>query len=271
MDERDRQQRDAQWRSKHRDQVRDAIEHGDAQEIKRLYVDMGALLEQSYGNDVANTPLLSLSETVSAVSELMREVDGVILDAGCGPYPAASIALVRERPSRRVVALDLGVGTVRLARARARADGISLLAVVGDLESLPFRDDAFAGVVSDDTVEHVPDDRRAVVELVRTTACGAPVVIATPNRRSATVLARRLRDVVLRRHLPARAYFAAESHLREYTRREFDELVRGIAEIDGRAPVGWSGSSLRRLLTAVTRARPFQDYGRMIVVRLRSR
>ena len=270
MGEHDRAARDAHWRAKHTEQVRDTIDRGDPREIKQLYVDMGTLLEASYGDDAANTPLLSLSETVPVVTALLAEVDGVLLDAGCGPHPAASIALAKARPSRTIVAIDLGGGTVRLALARASSDGVTLLGVVGDLEALPFRDGAVRGVVSDDTVEHVPDDRRAVAELLRVTRGGAPVVIATPNRRSASVVARKVRDRVRGRRRPASSYYAAESHLREYTRRELDALVAGLAVIDRRATVGWSGGGARRALTAVTSVGPLKRFGRMLVVRLRS-
>ena len=271
MDDRDRVARDADWRTRHAEQVRHAIDRGDPREIKQLYVDMGTLLEASYGDDAAHTPLLSLSETVPVVAALLDGVDGVLLDAGCGPHPAASIALAREHPSRTIVAVDLGVGTVRLARARAKVDGVAVVGVVGDLEALPFRDGAIAGVVSDDTIEHVPDDRRAVAELARVTRRGAPIVIATPNRRSASVLARKLRDRLQGRRRPASSYFAAESHLREYTWRELDALVVGSAVIDRRATVGWSGGGVRKALTMLTGLGPLQRFGRMLVVRLRSR
>lgn len=269
MGEDERIERDAGWRTAHGEHVRRALDAGDARGIKQLYVEMGELLEESYGNDVIHTPLLSLSETVPVVAGLLRDVDGVILDAGCGPYPAASIALARERPRRTIVALDLGVGTVRLARARAEVDGATVLGVVGDLEALPFREGVLDGVVSDDTIEHVPDDRRAVIELLRATRTGAPLVIATPNRHSVTVLARKLRDVLLRRRVPPAHYYAAESHLREYTRRELDALFHDVALIDRHATVGWSGGGLRRTATALTRVGPFRAFSRMLVVRVR--
>ena len=263
--------RDAAWRTKHGDQVRRTLDAGDPRAIKQLYVDMGALLEDSYGDDVAHTPLLSLPETVPVVSSLLADVDGVILDAGCGPHPAASIALAREPRPRTLVALDLSVGTVRLARARARADGAPILGVVGDLEALPFRDGGVDAALSDDTIEHVPDDRAAIAELMRATRPGAPVVVATPNRHSIVVLVAKARDRLRRRARPPSAYYAAESHLREYTRRELDELVRGIAVVERRASVGWSGGGLRRVATGLTRRPPMRGLGRMLVVRLRRR
>ena len=80
------------------------------------------------------------------------------------------------------------------------------------------------------------------------------------------------RNTLLRllRRQPAVNYFAAESHLREYTRRELDRLVGGVAVVDQRATVGWSGGGVRRLLTLVTRTPPLRAFDRMLVVRLRS-
>jgi SAM-dependent methyltransferase len=269
MDEADRTQRDARWRAEHAAHVREALSGGNASDIKQLYVDMGSLLEESFGDDVAGAPQLSLDETVPVVTSLLAEVEGVILDAGCGPYPTAAIALAQNRDDRAVVGLDLGIGTVRIARARAATDRVPLLAVAGDIEALPFRSGCFDGIVSDDTIEHVPHDRAAMAELVRVGAAGAPIVVATPNRRRLSVLARKAFDFVRARHQPAAHYFMTESHLREYTRRELDQLVRGLAIVERRASVGWDGRGLRRIATALTASRLLRGLDRMLVVRMR--
>src|SRR5437763_943971 len=164
--------------ARHRAQAAEVVTSGDAEAIKRLYVDLGGYFADAYAADL-EIPVLSAPETAPVVCHLFGTTPGRFLDAGCGPVPAASLLLARER-SRTVVALDLGLGTVRVALALAGRDGVRLLGVVGDVEALPFRRGAFDGVVCDDTIEHLPDDRTGVAELVRVLDAAGRVVIATP-------------------------------------------------------------------------------------------
>ena len=69
-----------------------------------------------------------------------------------------------------------------------------MLGVVGDVERLPFRSHAFDALVCDDTIEHLPDDRRGVSELASVVRPGGMLVIATPNRYSLQIVWRKLRD-----------------------------------------------------------------------------
>src|SRR5439155_6090134 len=110
--------------------------------------------------------------------------------------------------------LDSGLGTVRLARSLGEARGVGLLGVVGDVERLPFREGAFDGILCDDTVEHLPDDRAGVAELVRVLARRGRLVLATPNRHSFDVLRRKAADRLRRKSLPSSHYFSSNSHLR---------------------------------------------------------
>jgi SAM-dependent methyltransferase len=256
---------DPTWPARHGEEVAATLTGGDADAIKHLYVSLGEHLEHDYGADVTAAPLLSLPETGPVVQRLLRGARGTLLDAGCGPNPAVAMALAAE-PGRTVVALDIGLGTVRLAVARAATDGVRLLGVVGDVEALPFRSAAFAGGVCDDTIEHLPDDDAGARELSRVLAGGGRMVIATPNRHSGAVLLHRLRDVVRRRARPASAYFVAESHLREYTWPELQALVEPHLVVRERATVGWSGGSLRRLATWAVSTPGGRRLSRMIVV-----
>gem|GEM_PF-2495965 len=252
------------WHQEHLRHIEEAFAAGSDSQIKASYAQLGDLLEQEFGDDVAAAPLLSLAETVPVVARLLEGISGVLLDAGCGPNPAASMALAA--PGRRIVALDIGAGTVRLARARAAANGVELLPVVADLESLPFKAGAFSGGVCDDTIEHVPDDAAAIRELARVLAVGGRMALATPNRRALSVVVWRARDLVLRRHLDPRAYYAAGSHLREYTWPEFERLVSPWLRVRDRAAAGWGGDWRRRLAASVTTHPPLRRLSRMIVL-----
>jgi SAM-dependent methyltransferase len=256
---------DEAWSSRHAREVGEVLAEGDPRAIKQLYVNLGSFLEDDYGAAAGSAPLLSLPETGVAVERLLGDVRGRLLDAGCGPNPAVAIALGRD-PRRSVVALDIGLGTVRLAVAGARGAGVRLLGVVGDVEALPFRDGAFDGGVCDDTIEHLPDDDRGASELARVLKCDGCMVVATPNRRSIGVLRRKVLDRLRRQRRPPSAYYAAESHLREYTWSGLERVLDPYLRVRERAGVGWSGAGMRRVVSRLVALPGARRLSRMVIV-----
>lgn len=254
---------------RHRAEVARVLPGGDPAAVKRLYVHLGEDLEAAFGADPATAPRLSYPETAAVVAAAVPADAALVLDAGCGPDPGAG-TLLAQQPGRRVVALDIGLGTVRLARAKAALGGVVLLPVVADVERLPFRTGAFDAVVCDDTVEHLPDDVEGLRQLRRVTRPGGTVVVATPNRWSAQVLARKARDRRRGRRLPAAHYYAAESHLREYT---WPQLVRRVRSagftVAARRVVPWPGGGRRAVASRLTRRPPGRLVARALVVVLR--
>jgi hypothetical protein len=97
------------------------------------------------------------------------------------------------------------------------------------------------------------------------------MVVATPNRWSAGVLRRKLADRLRGQRRPPAAYYAAESHLREYTWRDLTRMLSPHVAICRRAGVGWSGSPLRRLASAVLAAPVLRTFSRMLVVEVEPR
>lgn len=254
---------------RHTDSADRVIASGDAGAIKQLYTDLGDDWWKAHceGNDV---PVLSLPETLPAVTTLMAGRQGLVLDAGCGPNPAVSIQLAGD-PSTNIVSLDLGIGTVRLARAIAAERGARLLGIVGDVERLPFRDGAFDGLVCDDTIEHLPDDRAGVAELARVLKRGVTAVLATPNRHNLFIVRQRVRDLLRGIRRPLDHYFVANSHIREYTWTEFERLVAPAFRVRCRAPVGWAGPTRKRRVTPFLRLPFGERLGQMIVVEVERR
>jgi len=112
----------------------------------------------------------------------------------------------------------------------------------------------------------LPDDAAGVRELSRVLVPAAPMVLATPNRRALSVVVQKTRDAVHGRHADARDYFAASSHLREYTWPAFERLVAPWFRVRTRESVGWSGGWRARLATAATRLPPLRRFSRMVVV-----
>ena len=100
-------------------------------------------------------------------------VNGRILDNGCGlgTYLQALAPFSAQR-------FGLEVESDRARQALPTATGI--VQAVG--ESLPFADDTFDCVLSNEVIEHVLDGRQTLSEMARLTRPGRRVVVFCPNR-----------------------------------------------------------------------------------------
>jgi len=91
-----------------------------------------------------------------------------VLDAGAGEG-----RYERHFPHCRYVGLDLGVGD--------RQWDYSRLDVQGDLGRLPFPDAAFAAAINIVVLEHIREPQRALREISRVLAPGAPLLLVVPQ------------------------------------------------------------------------------------------
>ena len=121
-----------------------------------------------------------------------------VLDAACGEgYGTAMLAAMGARAA---VGVDIDQPTVDHARER-----YGLEFEQADVAALPFEDKSFDLVVSFETLEHVPDPARAIAEFRRVLADDGVLVASTPNSD--------------------RYLVDNEFHTREFTEREFGELL----------------------------------------------
>lgn len=250
--------------TRHRADIEAARAAGDPDRIKAAYRSLGVYLEHDTAGDLDRVPVLSFSETTPVVAAEVPADAELVLDAGCGPNPALAIAVATAR-ARTVVVLDIGLGMARLAVAVGARAGVELLGVVGDVEDLPFRRGVFDAAVCDDTIEHLPDDRAGAAELSRVTRAAGTVIIATPNRHSLEVLWRKLCDTLRRRRLSASQYYAAESHLREYTPRELTRVLAPQLSVRRFSVVGWDKGRKGRAATRLVQRPPFRRFTRTVV------
>jgi glycogen(starch) synthase len=251
--------------SRHQAAAPEVIAAGDPAAIKRLYVDLGDDWRRVRAETADEIPVLSAPETHPVVARCLSDIEGLVLDAGCGPNPELSVRLAADS-SRIVVSLDIGWGTVEVAREVAARRDAQLLGVVGDLERLPFRNGAFPSVACDDTIEHVPDDVAAVAELARVLRPGGRAVLATPNRQDLRVVRAKLRDTLRGARKPDPAYYCSNSHLREYTWEEFEQLVRVRFRVRAHHAVGWQRGWKSRVATAMLRLPGARRVSQMIVL-----
>lgn len=99
------------------------------------------------------------------------EPAGKVLDVGCG----TGAVLAEIQKTRDAFGLDFS----ELALDFGRERGLLNL-VHGNAEQLPFADDEFSAIVTLDTLEHVPDDVKAIAEIVRVLQPGGAAIINVP-------------------------------------------------------------------------------------------
>jgi ubiquinone/menaquinone biosynthesis C-methylase UbiE len=98
-----------------------------------------------------------------------------VLDCGCG---AGDYLDAIER--RGAVAVGVECWARKLESPRRSRAGARL--VEGDLEALAFPDRSFDVALLNEVLEHVPDDRRALVEVFRVLRPGGRLVLLSPTR-----------------------------------------------------------------------------------------
>ena len=176
--------------------------------------------------DAQATPLQR--EAAALVERWLPKRTRTILDVGAGTGVVACL-LARGLPQAEFVGIDASLTSCEEAAHRVAAAGLANVRFqAAHAESLPFPDDSFDCVYSDDVAQYAPrgrGERTVVCELARVLRHGGRLIVAVPNASnpvlSATVLA------VGDRH----------GSRRLYTRRR---LAR-IAAAAGLEPVGWDG------------------------------
>jgi ubiquinone/menaquinone biosynthesis C-methylase UbiE len=212
---------------------------------------------------------------------ILEHLDGLrpdrFLEVGCGdgPYLAWSTAAGYGW----TVGIDLSLGILVQARQRltheGRLDRASL--AVADGASLPFRDSTVDLVLCTQVIEHIPDDRRAMLELARILSPGGCLVVTTDHRdNQVTKALRRPVDVV--RWLLGRPEWHPPFLHRCYSSTVFTELVRRTGlHVDQVRTYRYSWPSrlssfpiLVRLLDAVEERliahKPFSQWGDILLV-----
>ncbi len=133
-----------------------------------------------------------------------------VLDIACGT--GYGCAMLAKSGAAFVTGLDLDAGAIQFARQTYSADNIRF--DTGNAQHLADIEDAsFDVVTSFETIEHLPDVEAYLAELCRVLKPGGLFLVSTPDRRLESTL------------YPLRGRPNNPFHLREYTRRQFVEVV----------------------------------------------
>jgi SAM-dependent methyltransferase len=108
-----------------------------------------------------------------------RHIQGLVLDAGCGNC-ITSIASVPDGAA--VVCVDVSKRNVRKSKCLCEENGKeNFVYLLCSVDALPFRDETFDVVVSQDVIEHVPDNETLFKETFRVCRDGGWFVGSTSN------------------------------------------------------------------------------------------
>jgi ubiquinone/menaquinone biosynthesis C-methylase UbiE len=115
------------------------------------------------------------------VREQIGNVTGLrILEVACGRG-----GFVKElaQSGAHVTGCDFSLAALRVGQEKLRMprNGISAALIQGDAQELPFANESFDLVVSCETIEHVPDVRKALREMWRVARPDAKLFLTTPN------------------------------------------------------------------------------------------
>jgi ubiquinone/menaquinone biosynthesis C-methylase UbiE len=122
-----------------------------------------------------------VGNTLQIIAELLAEAadvraDQKVLDVACGQGNAA---LAAARRFADATGVDYAVNLLAQGRERAVAEHLPVTFLEGDAEQLPVPDESFDRVLSTVGVMFAPDHQRAADELVRATAPGGRIALAS--------------------------------------------------------------------------------------------
>jgi glycosyltransferase involved in cell wall biosynthesis/SAM-dependent methyltransferase len=201
--------------------------------------------------------------TSEILTRLLEGVRGFVLDIGSG---SALGHEARGGAGGSLVSVDPDWQAVRASSNAARKRGARVMGVAAHPEHLPFRTRIFDAIASDGSLQRATDDQAAVGELARVLRPAGLAVFTTSNRHDALAVRAELRDRLRGLKRPSRAYFHSSGHIREYSWKEFERLIRPTLRVRARRGVGWSRGWKSDIASTLVRVAPFRRFSNGIVV-----
>lgn len=178
------------------------------------------------------TPLLSKAPATWALirANEIRALDRVIfkhpvLDIGCGDGFVSKIIL-SSRNDKFDVGLDLSESEI----AYAKKSGSYKKCIIGNVYSLPFKDNAFLTIFSNSVIEHISDLDKALSEISRVLKPGGEFILTVPTPYLTRYLLGykffNLLDSKFLANLYGKFFNRLFYHLNLYTHKQWDERFK---------------------------------------------
>jgi len=149
-----------------------------------------------------------------------KEVEGLILDVGCGFGYGSTMLLQMCAQACTVVAID--TSNTALSYAKRKYSGPTYIRA--DAQAFPFKDMSFDSVVALEVIEHVDNDIHLLMEVHRVLRDEGILILSTPNTNHLT---NRLRNALFKKELPRRKP-KNPYHKHEYTPKELASLLESV-------------------------------------------
>lgn len=108
--------------------------------------------------------------------------DELILDVGCGN--ARDLVSIAQKGSK-YIGIDLSKKMIAEARSTLKKAGFEQVELrIGDATNMEFPDEMFDKVFASEVLEHIPDYKKCIAEMVRVLKPSGSLIITTPNRES---------------------------------------------------------------------------------------
>lgn len=176
--------------------------------------DLKSSVQQQFDRVAANYRTSAVHAQGEDLQQMVRlaylQGDERVLDAGCG---AGHAAAAFSPHAAEVVALDFTAGMLRQVELLAAERGLANISTrQGDVEALPFGDDAFDVVISRYSAHHWPHPAQAVAEFRRVLKPGGRVILSDVVGFD---------DATCDTYLNAIEVLRDPSHVRDYTEPEW--------------------------------------------------
>lgn len=136
-----------------------------------------------------------------------------ILDIGCGEGLYTN-ELEKIYPDARIFGLDLS--HKNLLRAMNRTNNVKYFE--GDAQNLPFNDASFDFVMCCETLEHLPEDERALNEIIR--VCKRHILLSVPNVNIDIL------NIISKKTTTEHGLDPYTGHFREYSSNDFIKSLK---------------------------------------------
>jgi SAM-dependent methyltransferase len=171
-------------------------------------------------------PPVALWRAVEARALARQRYYAPLLDLGCGHGRFASVLFGTNQT------VTAGCDLLHFQLIKARKSGAYQAVILADGEELPYASDAFATILANSVLEHIPDPRSVLREGARVLRPGGHLVIAVPSDRFHDYLATSQQHRASKQPGLAAAYDTAIDqrleHYHYYKPSEWAQLLRSV-------------------------------------------
>jgi len=116
------------------------------------------------------------------IEQLKPKNNDTILDVGCG-MGHLLFNIIKEYPDIKInmAGIDPAMPNIYRFNQRIKEENKpNIIGILGEAESLPFKDNSFDSIITSEVIEHIPDKAKAIKEMYRVLKKDGHLFITTP-------------------------------------------------------------------------------------------